>query len=235
MISAGAHTALGLVKEDKPLANCYIAIAGLIGAGKSTLTKNLAEYIQVPSYFESVSDNVYLEDFYSDMKTYSFQLQIYNLYRRFEQQQKIAWNGNGGVQDRSIYEDSIFAKMLCQSGLLDERDYETYINLFSSMASFMRKPDVIVYLDVTPQEALERIKLRNRECEAGITIEYLTALHEAYQEFLQNISRVIPVLRVDWKKFQKVEDVAAAIEESYRSVSNIKNVNFSPKQVQQEL
>ena len=128
------------------------------------------------------------------MGKYSFQLQVFLLNRRFEQQQQIVWSGKGGVQDRTIYEDSVFARMLFNSGLLDERDYRCYCNLFNNMSNFMRKPNIIVHLRVTPEESLRRIKMRSRDCETSVTIEYLTALYDAYEEFIQNIARCVAAL-----------------------------------------
>ena len=175
----------------------------------------------MPVYFEPVTDNVYLADFYKDMKRYGFPLQIYLLNKRFRQQQQIVWDGRGGVQDRTIYEDAIFAKMLYNDGLMEEREYQTCENiaspdahkckihslhssdarlaidvsadlsLFNNMSNFMRKPNVIVYLDVTPQEAYDRIKMRSRDCESGLPIEYLQKLSKAYEDFLEDISHII--------------------------------------------
>ncbi|KYR01047.1 deoxyadenosine kinase [Tieghemostelium lacteum] len=159
--------------------------------------------------------NSYLADFYQDPKKYSFQLQIYLLNARFQQQQQIIWQGKGGVQDRTIYEDSVFAKMLMESGLMDKRDYSTYCKLFSNLSNFMRKPNLIIHLDVSPQESLERIRLRNRECEKNVTLEYLTNLNQAYQEFLQDISKYIAVIRVNWSQFQDPEELANKIKLEY--------------------
>jgi deoxyadenosine/deoxycytidine kinase len=157
----------------------FIGISGLIGAGKTTLATALAKELNLPVYYEPVVDNVYLEDFYGDMAKYSFPMQIYLLNKRYKQQQQIIWNNTGGVQDRTIYEDSVFASMLYQSGQMEERDYATYRELFSSMSNFMRRPNLIVHLDLTPQESMRRINERNRGCESGISIEYLTALYNA--------------------------------------------------------
>lgn len=110
------------------LENVFIGISGLIGAGKSTLATALGRELDLPVYYEPVRDNEYLQDFYSDMKKYSFPMQIHLLTKRFEQQQQIIWAGKGGVQDRTIYEDSVFARMLCNSGHMEERDYRTYVN-----------------------------------------------------------------------------------------------------------
>lgn len=105
------------------------------------------------------------------MKKYSFPLQVFLLNKRFKQQQQIVWGGKGGVVDRTIYEDSVFARMLRDSGLMDDRDYGTYIELFKNMSNFMKKPNIIVHLDVKPEEAMERIRVRSRGCETGITVE----------------------------------------------------------------
>ena len=107
----------------------------MIGAGKSTLAKALGETLNLPVYYEPVMDNDYLADYYKDMKKYAFPLQIYLLNRRFKQQQQIIWAGKGGVQDRTIYEDAVFARMLCKAGHIEQRDYETYLSLFNNMVS----------------------------------------------------------------------------------------------------
>ena len=119
-------------KSEASLENVFISISGMIGAGKSTLATALAKKLNLPVYYEPVIDNVYLEDFYKDMKKYSFPLQVYLLNRRFAQQQQIVWSGKGGIQDRTIYEDSVFARMLRDSGNMDERDYQTYSDLLTT-------------------------------------------------------------------------------------------------------
>jgi deoxyadenosine/deoxycytidine kinase len=159
----------------------FISLSGLIGAGKTTLATALAESLGVPVHYEKVVDNVYLEDFYRDMPTYAFPLQIYLLNHRFRQHQQITWQGQGAVQDRSIYEDKIFCQMLREAGHISKRDFDTYNELFNNMTNFMRRPSLIVHLDVTPAESLERIRLRGRASEQGITLEYLTALYAGYR------------------------------------------------------
>src|SRR6185295_4700383 len=125
--------------------NIFIGIAGMIGAGKSTLATALGQHLGIDCYYEPVSDNEYLADFYRDTARYSFAMQVYLLNRRFQQHQEIIWRGRSAVQDRTIYEDSIFAKMLAATGLMDQRDYRTYVELFRNMSNFMCKPSVIVY------------------------------------------------------------------------------------------
>ena len=160
------------------------------------------------------------------MKKYAFPLQIFLLNKRFKQQQQIVWNGQGGVQDRTIYEDTVFAKMLWTSGCMNERDYRTYLELFNNMSHFMKKPNIIVHLDVSPEESLRRIKMRNRGCENGMSIEYLKALHKAYDEFIADIARVIPVIKVEYSKFHDVDKMVEAIKEQYESIANVKEVRL---------
>ena len=148
--------------------NIFIGIAGMIGAGKSTLATALGQHLGIDSYYEPVADNEYLADFYRDTARYSFAMQVYLLNRRFQQHQEIIWRGRSAVQDRTIYEDSIFAKMLAKTGLMDERDYRTYVDLFRNMSNFMCKPSVIVFLDVSPEASAERIRMRSRDIEAKI-------------------------------------------------------------------
>jgi len=206
--------------------NLFIGISGLIGAGKSTLATALGKELSLPVYYEPVADNAYLADFYKDMTKYSFAMQIFLLNKRFRQQQQIVWQGSGGVQDRTIYEDSIFARMLRDSGHMDDRDFKTYMELFQNMSNFMKKPNIIVHLDLTPEESYRRIQLRKRECESGIPLEYLKALHAAYEVFIADIARVIPVIKVDYSRFRTAEEMAQVIKKEYAKIANIRCVTF---------
>ena len=211
-----------LMAEDN-----FIGISGLIGAGKTTLARELGKVLNLPVYYEPIVENEYLEDFYRDMKRYSFSFQIYLLNCRFRQHQQVLWNGTGGIQDRTLYEDSIFAKVLYEDGNMEEREYKTYLNLFRNMSNFMKKNTLIVHLDVKPEESLRRIQLRARGCETGITVDYLTKLYNAYEEFLKEISKVIPVIRVNYSKFKTAEEMAQIIKKEYDSMHNIKNVEYN--------
>ncbi len=213
---------------SRSLNDLFIGIAGMIGAGKSTLATALGRHLDLPVYFEPVADNEYLADFYRDTRRYSFQTQVYLLNRRFQQHQEIIWRGGGGVQDRTIYEDAVFARMLVDIGLMEERDYRTYLSLFRHMSNFMCRPSVIVYLDVTPERSLERVRSRNRDVESGITLEYLTALHREYERFITDIARTVPVIRVDWDRFRDVEEMAAALEREYLDANFLRSVRWDP-------
>jgi deoxyadenosine kinase len=210
------------------LQDFFIGIAGIIGAGKSTLATALGRHLRLPVYYEPVEDNEYLADFYRDTARYAFSTQIYLLNRRFQQHQEIIWRGGGGVQDRTIYEDAVFAKMLVELGLMEERDYRTYLSLFRHMSNFMCRPNVIVYLDVSPERSMERVRMRSREVESGLSLEYLKALHVEYGRFIEDISRTVPVIRVDWDRFHDVEEMAEVIEREYLDSNFLRQAQWRP-------
>ncbi|MFI5168197.1 MAG: deoxynucleoside kinase [Thermoanaerobaculales bacterium] len=218
------HSANRAGGKNSPLGKAFIGIAGIIGAGKTTLATALGQHLGLDVHYEPVIDNEYLADFYRDTKRYSFAMQIYLLNRRFQQHQEIIWRGRGGVQDRTIYEDAIFAKTLRDMDLMHPRDYETYVSLFRNLSNFMCRPNVIIYLDVTPEKSMERIRGRSRGVESGITVDYLTRLYQGYEEFLHEISRLIPVLRVRWDEFWEVERLAEAVSQEYQRGSFLREV-----------
>lgn len=220
----GSESGVAAGSNGSPLGKAFIGIAGIIGAGKTTLATALAQHLGLDVHYEPVTDNEYLADFYRDTKRYSFAMQIYLLNRRFQQHQEIIWRGRGGVQDRTIYEDAIFARTLRDMDLMDPRDYETYVTLFRNLSNFMCRPNVIIYLDVTPEKSMERIRLRSRGVESGITVEYLTRLYNNYEDFLREISRLIPVLRVRWDEFWEVERLAEAVAREYQRGSFLREV-----------
>jgi len=220
--------------ETLGLDNIFIGISGIIGAGKTTLCTALSNVLGLPAYYEPIIDNDYLSDFYKDQKRYSFQFQIYLLNQRFRQQQQIIWQGKGGVQDRTIYEDSVFAKVLKKQGLMDERDYKTYCSLFANMSNFMKKPNLIIHLDVKPEESMERIRKRSRDCETGIPLSYLSELYDAYEEFIVDISKVIPVIKVNWSKFRTAEEMALMISREYRDMQMINQIDFDRPELEEE-
>lgn len=203
----------------------FISIAGTIGAGKTTLAVQLAKEFNLPVYHEHVDDNPYLADFYADMGSCAFALQVYLLNMRFKQHQQIIWQGNGAVQDRTIYEDTIFAKMLHSRGYITEKDYTTYISLFDNISNLMRKPTLIVWLDVSPKEALERIRSRSRDCESTITLEYLIELQAEYEVFMNHICKTVPVIRVNWEeKHKDVVVLARSLKEKWDELTPIKSI-----------
>jgi deoxyadenosine/deoxycytidine kinase len=168
------------------------------------------------AFYEPVETNPYLTDFYKDIARWTFNMQMFLLAARFRQHQEVLWDprhrlGGGIVQDRTIYEDTIFARMHRDDGLMDDRDWNTYIEHFHIMQGFLRYPDVIVYLRVTPELALERICERGRPAEHGIPLDYLRRLHEGYEEFAQEMNRYTVVVTLDWTNYKPVEEVAAIV------------------------
>lgn len=192
----------------------FIGIAGIIGAGKTTLTRDLAATLGYEAFYEPVKENVYLADFYQDMKRWGAMMQLYLLTKRFEQHQRVIWASHkGAVQDRTIYEDTIFARKLHEAGLIDDRDYEVYCGHFAIMKRFLVYPDVLVYLQVDPKRAFERIQKRGRDVERTVTAEYLERLNEGYEQFAQEMTRYTRVLTIDWNEYRPTEEVARLVEE----------------------
>jgi deoxyadenosine kinase len=209
------------------LSKAFIGTAGLIGVGKTTLANALGAHLGLDVYHEPLEDNVYLEDFYADTARWAFSMQAYLLNRRFQQHQEIIWRGRGAVQDRTIYEDSIFAKVLVDMELMHPRDYETYLALYRNLSNFMCRPTAIVYLHARPEACHERIARRGREFERVIELEYLQRLYAAYEEFVDNISKTIPVIQVDWENFGDVEALANAISREVNRASYLRRVDLT--------
>lgn len=165
----------------------HIAVAGNIGSGKTTLTKKLAKHYGWIAEFESVEDNPYLSDFYDDMHKWAFHLQIYFLNSRFNQIKKVRLGTKNIIQDRTIYEDAyIFAKNLADSGFLSSRDYQNYLQIFNSMAEFIKPPDLLIYLKADIPKLVGQINKRGRDYEEKIKIEYLKNLNENYTDWIGN-------------------------------------------------
>jgi len=163
----------------------HIAIVGNIGAGKTTLTELLAKNYGWEPLYEAVDNNPYLEDFYSDMKRWSFNLQIYFLNNRFQQIIEIQKGTRNIIQDRTIYEDAfIFAENLHDMGLMTSRDYENYRAIFDNITSFIKPPDLLVYLKASVPTLVNNIQRRGREYESGIRLDYLSKLNEKYQKWI---------------------------------------------------
>jgi deoxyadenosine/deoxycytidine kinase len=163
----------------------HIAIVGNIGAGKTTLTELLAKNYGWDPLFETVDNNPYLEDFYSDMKRWSFNLQIYFLNSRYRQIIDIQQGGHNMIQDRTIYEDAyIFAENLHDMGLMTTRDYENYRSIFDNMTAYIKPPDLLVYLKASVPTLVNNIQRRGREYESGIRLDYLSKLNDKYQKWI---------------------------------------------------
>lgn len=174
-----------IINQSKPFK--YVAVAGNIGAGKSSLTGLLAKHFRWRAYYETVDNNPYLSDFYEDMRRWSFNLQIYFLSSRFRNQRNVLAKGTNIIQDRTIYEDvEIFARNLHEMGLMSDRDYKNYMELFQGMSDFLRPPDLLIYLKADVPTLVRQIQQRGREYENLIRIEYLERLNRLYEEWIQH-------------------------------------------------
>lgn len=181
----------------------HIAVAGNIGAGKTTLTRLLAKHYKWTPHFEDVLENPYLEDFYLDMERWSFNLQVYFLNSRFRQILDIRNSGKKVIQDRTIYEDAnIFAPNLHAMGLLSNRDFNNYKSLFDLMEQLVEGPDLLIYLRSTIPNLVNQIHKRGRDYENSISIDYLSRLNERYEAWIHDYDKgnllVIDVDEVDF-------------------------------------
>jgi len=190
-------------KTDSP----FIGLAGNIGVGKTTFTKLLSKRCKWEPFFESVSDNPYLSDFYDDMERWSFNLQIYFLHKRFEMHQKMSESSIGVIQDRTIFEDmEIFARNLHQLGKISKRDWENYCGLFSVMTSYLKRPDLVIYLRAETDTLISRIKNRGRDYERTIDPEYIHTLNIAYDRWIKSVDDY-PVMTIQTDDFNIFEDI----------------------------
>jgi len=192
----------------------HIAIAGNIGAGKTTLAKKLSHHYGWKTEFEAVEDNPYLVDFYKDMKQWAFHLQVYFLNSRLQQVKRIRESEHTVVQDRSIYEDCyVFAKNLHESGNMSDRDYHNYLELFDSMAAVITPPDLLIYLRADIPKLVGQIEKRGRDYEETIRIDYLKNLNKHYEAWVKqyDIGKlvIIDVNQLDYQN--NVEDFALIV------------------------
>ncbi len=192
----------------------HIAVAGNIGAGKTTLTTLLAKHYGWQTHFEDVDENPYLLDFYDEMQRWSFNLQIYYLNSRFTQIQDIRQNTKSVIQDRTIYEDAyIFAPNLHSMGLMTSRDFENYFSLFNLLESFISAPDLLIYLRASVPKLVQNIQKRGREYEESIRLDYLKRLNERYEAWISTYDRgKLLVIDIDNNSFnENKEDLGKII------------------------
>ncbi|CQR45781.1 Deoxyadenosine/deoxycytidine kinase [Paraliobacillus sp. PM-2] len=185
-----------------------ITIAGTVGVGKSTMTNALANALQFRTSLEKVDTNPYLDKFYADFERWSFHLQIYFLAERFKEQKRIFEYGGGFIQDRSIYEDTgIFAKMHYEKGTMTPTDYQTYYSLFESMVMtpYFPHPDLLIYLEGSFDDVIDRIKERGRPMEQQTPISYWKEMHERYENWINSFNSC-PILRINIADYDVIND-----------------------------
>jgi len=191
----------------------FIAVAGNIGAGKSSLTGLLAKHFGWDAYYESVDDNPYLSDFYEDMRRWSFNLQVYFLSSRFNHHKKLLENPKSLIQDRTIYEDAeIFARNLYDMALMSERDYKNYQALFREMTAFLEPPHLLIYLRAQVPTLVRQIQQRGRVYENSIRIDYLECLNKLYENWIDRYQHQKLIIDTDDLDFvNSKEDLGTVI------------------------
>ena len=192
----------------------HVAIAGNIGAGKTTLSSQLAKSFSWDVHYEDTSTNPYLADFYDDMQRWSFHLQIYFLNSRYQQVLNIQQGNRTVIQDRTIYEDAfIFAPNLHDMGLMSGRDFDNYINLFDTMSKQVNPPDLLIYLRASIPTLVDHIQSRGRNYEGSMSLDYLKRLNQRYEDWIANYDEgkllIIDINDLDFKN--KPEDLGNVI------------------------
>ena len=181
----------------------HIAIAGNIGSGKTTLTKMLAKHYNWSPLFEPVDFNPYLEDFYQDMNRWSFNLQIYFLNKRFKDVVAIGRSNDTIIQDRTIFEDArIFAPNLHKMGMMSERDFQNYTDLFDLMMSLVQLPDLMIYIKSSIPTLVSHIEKRGRDFEKTTRIDYLQGLNELYEQWIDSYKGRLIIIEGDELQFE---------------------------------
>lgn len=202
----------------------HVAIAGNIGSGKTTLTELLAKNFRWNPVFEQVEDNPYLSNFYDDMRRWSFNLQIYFLNRRFRNLIENKQKYKNIIQDRTLYEDAyIFAPNLHAMGLMATKDYETYLDMFELLNSFIQPPDLLIYLKASVPALIRNIQKRGREYENAIRLDYITSLNERYDKWIEQYEEgKLLIIEIDDLDFaENKSDVGVVIEKINAEINGL--------------
>jgi len=212
----------------------YITVAGNIGVGKSTLVRLLCEQLGWSPFYEPEAQNPYLADFYRDMLAWGFHSQIFFLANRLKIHREVLNCANSVIQDRSIYEDAeIFAANLHLQGKLNDRDYETYRALYEGIAEFLPPPDLVIYLQASPETLMRRIALRNRDYEKDIRSDYLAGLNHLYDRWIERFS-LCPVLTVPADQLNYVQQplhLSLVAQKINEKLSGKETVLFNPDEI----
>jgi deoxyadenosine/deoxycytidine kinase len=212
----------------------FVAVAGNIGVGKSTLVGLLCERLGWQPFYEPVAENPYLADFYADMSTWAFHSQIFFLTHRLRAHRQLLDHPTSVIQDRSVYEDAeIFALNLFRQGLIDPRDYETYRELYSVLTQFLPPPDLVIYLRASVPTLLARIARRGRDYERQISPEYLSQLNQLYEAWIASFSQC-PVLTVPSDDLDYVSNsghLDLIVEKVLEKLTGKEEVVFDPEEV----
>ncbi len=212
----------------------FIAVAGNIGVGKSTLVAMLSKRLGWEPFYEPVTENPYLADFYRDMPTWAFHSQIFFLTKRLQAHRQITLRPGSVIQDRSVYEDAeIFAYNLYAQGVMNPRDYASYHALYEVLCEFLPPPDLVVYLRASVDTLLQRISRRGRAYERTIQTDYLAQLNERYEEWISNFD-LCPVLSVPADNLDFVAHSAhldLIVQKIREKLTGREEVRFAPHEI----
>ncbi len=206
----------------------HIALAGNIGAGKTTLTRFLSKHYGWKAEYENTLDNPYLSDFYEDMSRWSFALQVFFLNSRLEQVLNLRKNNEDVIQDRTIYEDAyIFAPSIASLGMMEKRDFDNYLSLFEMMSSLVQAPDLLIYLRADVSTLVKNIEKRGRDYERTIRLDYLKELNERYENWITNYKLgkllIIDVNKVDIMNPKDLNQIISKIDAELYGLFTSKN------------
>ncbi len=208
----------------------FIMVAGNIGVGKSTLVEMLSSRLHFHPFYEPVTENPYLPDFYEQMEVWGFHSQIFFLANRLLLHQEVIHFPGSVIQDRSIYEDAeVFARNLFLQGTLSQRDFDTYCSLYHAMANLLPPPDLVIYLKATEDTLLDRIARRGREYERTISRDYLAQLNVLYERWIESFS-LCPVLTIPADSLDYVAQTGhmeIVVEKVQQKLTGKEEVNFS--------
>lgn len=216
-------------RRDRKMAKHFVLVAGNIGAGKTSLTERLGRRLGWKTAYESVTDNPYLADFYADMGSWAFHLQVFFLGHRAEQHVALAQSSQSAIIDRSIYEDAeIFSRALLQLGTISERDYQTYRHVFDLVVGGLPVPDLLIYLHAPVSILMERIQARGRDIEKGITPEYLGLLESFYDEWLESydLSPALTIRTDDLDFVHKPRHLEIVIQRIHDKLTGKEEIEF---------
>jgi deoxyadenosine/deoxycytidine kinase len=206
------------------LSGAFIGIGGLIGAGKSTLAGELGKRLQLDVHFGPSIDDELRDVLLSEPERHSFAVQVDLLNQRFKQHQEISWSGRGGVQDRTLLEDLAYTRVLYGQGVLTRREHGIYMDLYHSMSRAMARPDLLVFLEVLPETAKERIVGRMRGRQVEVSLAFLEALHDCYEVLVDEVSRTLPVIRVPYDRLWNPDVLTHALCESYAQMGCLREL-----------
>lgn len=212
------------------MAKHLILMAGNIGSGKTSLTERIGKRLGWQTAYESVANNPYLPDFYRDMRSWSFHLQVFFLGHRAEQHKALYESPDSAIIDRSIYEDAhIFARALNHLGNLTDTDYQTYLKVYDLVTSNLPKPDLLIYLKTPVPVLMERIQKRAREIETGISADYLALLDRFYQEWMASFEQcpVLTILSADLDFVHEEKHLDIVVERIQEKLAGKEEISFS--------